>query len=289
MTPFLVVDIEATCWPGECHMPDMDIIEIGAVLVEDGQVAGELQSYIRPERNPILSDFCAELTGITQAQVDQAPGFPQVMVALADWLGRWPELDAWGSWGKYDLNHIWQQCRLFQVENPLERLAHHNFKAEFAKSRKIKQCGMMAALQIAGLELHGQHHSALDDARNIARLVCHQEGAQGYNREMEAILLDLCVEQCKRFDPDAWMSVQGVPMEAVALVAKFLAGTSWYGHQDALLAVAMKLNPQISMKDVFLNSIKTFRFPLYRFVPTLRQRLDESGARQSNKPLTEWR
>ena len=106
---------------------------------------------------------------------------------------------------------------------------------------------------------------------------------------MEAILLALCVEQCKQFDADAWLSVQGVPMEAVALVAKFLAGTSWYGHQKALLAVAMKLNPQISEKDTFQNSIKKFRFPLYRFAPALRQRLDQSGMRQSNRPLTEWR
>lgn len=288
MEPFLVVDIEATCWPGEFDLEASEIIEIGAVLVDHGQIAGGFQSCIRPARNPVLSEFCKELTGITQAQVDQAPSFPEVMEAFGAWFGRWPDLEAWGSWGKYDFRHIEQQCRQFQIENPLGPLAHHNLKAQFARERKIKQCGMVAALRIAGLELQGRHHSALDDARNIARLVC-QERAQGYNREMEAILLALCVEQCKQFDADAWLSVQGVPKEAVALVAKFLAGTSWYGHQDVLLAVAMKLNPQISEKDVFLNSIKKFRFPLYRFAPELRRRLDQSGMRQSNQPLTEWR
>jgi inhibitor of KinA sporulation pathway (predicted exonuclease) len=44
MSPVLVVDLESTCWPGEFHLETMDIIEIGAVLVEDGWVAGEFQS-----------------------------------------------------------------------------------------------------------------------------------------------------------------------------------------------------------------------------------------------------
>lgn len=288
MEPFLVVDIEATCWPGEFDLEISEIIEIGAVLVDHGQIVGGFQRCIRPKKNPLLSEFCKELTGIAQHQIDQAQSFPQVMASFGAWLTRWPDLNAWGSWGKYDLKHIEQQCRQFQVENPLERLTHHNLKAEFAKERNIKQCGMMAALRIAGLEPQGQHHRALDDARNIARLVC-QEGSQGYNREMETILLALCVEQCKQFDADAWLSVQGVPMEVVSLVAKFLAGTSWYGHQKDLIAVAMKLNPQISEKDAFQNSIKKFRFPLYRFAPELRRRLDQSGMRQSNRPLTEWR
>ena len=46
------------------------------------------------------------------------------------------------------------------------------FKGEtFAKRRKIKQVGMATALQIVGLELEGEHHRALADARNIARLL----------------------------------------------------------------------------------------------------------------------
>lgn len=44
-------------------------------------------------------------------------------------------------------------------------------KATFAKARKIKQVGMATALQIVGLELEGEHHRALSDARNIARLL----------------------------------------------------------------------------------------------------------------------
>jgi inhibitor of KinA sporulation pathway (predicted exonuclease) len=53
----------------------------------------------------------------------------------------------------------------------LARLPHQNLKASFAKARKIKQVGMSRALQIAGLELDGEHHRALSDALNIAKLL----------------------------------------------------------------------------------------------------------------------
>jgi inhibitor of KinA sporulation pathway (predicted exonuclease) len=53
----------------------------------------------------------------------------------------------------------------------LAGLAHQNLKAGFAKRRRIKQVGMATALRIAGLELEGEHHRALADAMNIARLL----------------------------------------------------------------------------------------------------------------------
>lgn len=44
------------------------------------------QSYCRPVINPKLSEFCKELTGITQEQVDQADTFPLVLERFETWL-----------------------------------------------------------------------------------------------------------------------------------------------------------------------------------------------------------
>jgi len=54
----------------------MEIIEIGAVMVEAQglTVIDEFQTFIKPVRYPILTEFCKSLTSITQEQVDQAPG-----------------------------------------------------------------------------------------------------------------------------------------------------------------------------------------------------------------------
>lgn len=45
-------------------------VEFPAVLldVHTGDVVDEFQQYVQPQHNPILSDFCKELTGISQVQ-----------------------------------------------------------------------------------------------------------------------------------------------------------------------------------------------------------------------------
>lgn len=39
----------------------------------------EFRSYVKPTVNSELSDFCVNLTGITQSMVDQSPTFVEVL------------------------------------------------------------------------------------------------------------------------------------------------------------------------------------------------------------------
>ena len=43
-------------------------VEFPAVLLDlcTGEIAAEFQQYVQPQENPRLSEFCRELTGITQ-------------------------------------------------------------------------------------------------------------------------------------------------------------------------------------------------------------------------------
>ena len=45
-------------------------VEFPAVLLNTstGEVESEFHSYVQPQERPTLSDFCTELTGITQVQ-----------------------------------------------------------------------------------------------------------------------------------------------------------------------------------------------------------------------------
>lgn len=65
-----------------------EIIEFPIVLINlpERRIVDTFQTYIKPSINPILSDFCTELTGITQAQVDNAPTFPEALQLVNDWL-----------------------------------------------------------------------------------------------------------------------------------------------------------------------------------------------------------
>lgn len=66
------------------------IIEIGAVKVIDGQIAGSFHSYVNPGRK--LEERIVELTGIRQEQVDEAPDIEDVFPQLEEFLEDLPLL-----------------------------------------------------------------------------------------------------------------------------------------------------------------------------------------------------
>jgi ERI1 exoribonuclease 2 len=62
----IVIDFESTCWKDKKGA--QEIIEFPAVLLdlESGEVVDEFQQYVQPQECPVLSDFCKDLTGISQ-------------------------------------------------------------------------------------------------------------------------------------------------------------------------------------------------------------------------------
>ncbi|HDR8951134.1 3'-5' exonuclease [Burkholderia vietnamiensis] len=168
----LVVDVEATCAENEPDF-DMEMIEVAAVWVgADGSILDRFQSFVRPIFNPQLEPFCTQLTGITQADVDAAPLFPEVADALRAFVARHLQAGSiWTSWGSYDRTQFTRDSARHDVSMPIA-LPHENAKSMFAKTQRIgKQVGMARACALAGLPLIGTHHRALDDALNVARLL----------------------------------------------------------------------------------------------------------------------
>jgi inhibitor of KinA sporulation pathway (predicted exonuclease) len=100
-------DVEATCWKKGVFSRKKETIEIGAVLLLlDRAQSGwpEFQTFVRPRRLPRLSSFCRELTGITQENVDAAPGFPEALRLFLEWAQPLERV-VLATWSRYDL---WQ-------------------------------------------------------------------------------------------------------------------------------------------------------------------------------------
>ncbi|BBD57519.1 exonuclease [Nostoc sp. HK-01] len=169
----LVLDLEATCCDqGTIKRYEMEIIEIGAVMVkaQDLTIIDEFQTFIKPVRYPILTDFCKSLTSITQTQVDQAPGYSEAIAILQKWLSHYPNA-VFGSWGDYDRNQFKQDSKFHNLPFPIA-YPHINLKQQFSESQSLsKRYGMAEALQLVNIELQGRHHRGIDDARNIAKLL----------------------------------------------------------------------------------------------------------------------
>ena len=174
MPHWLVIDLEATTDEGGWPVTEMEIIEIGATLVDrKGRELDAFQRFVRPLRRPLLTPFCRQLTRITQANIDAAQSLSEVWASFEHWLGQHhSRLEGWASWGDYDRKQLVQEWERLQLDSALSRVPHMNLKQRFAKSRRLERpLGLNGALQLAGMQFSGQQHRALEDARNTARLL----------------------------------------------------------------------------------------------------------------------
>lgn len=77
MKSYVVVDIETT----GAHPTKSDIIEIGAVYVEEGKVKAHFNQLVCPTQE--ISPYIISITGITNEMVAQAPPIEEVMPEFA--------------------------------------------------------------------------------------------------------------------------------------------------------------------------------------------------------------
>jgi len=167
---YIILDLEATCWEGHDKSRN-ETIEIGAVKINSNQeIESEFQKFIKPIRYPKLSEFCKNLTTITQEQVDNAEYYYEVIKEFKKWIGIPTEEYLLCSWGIYDRKQFESDDELNNLDSKWTR-RHISLKHQFGKIKKLRRAlGMKRALEHEGLELEGNHHRGIDDARNIAKI-----------------------------------------------------------------------------------------------------------------------
>ena len=128
----------------------------------------EFSRFVRPVINPTLTEFCTRLTGIRQCDVDAAPLWGEVNQSLIAWLSEY-QVDAWCSWGGYDLEQMMLQCQDWPFP---EGCMHFDAKKALSFSQKMKgRVGQKMAMTICDVPIVGEQHDALDDARNLNALL----------------------------------------------------------------------------------------------------------------------
>ncbi len=171
MMNYVIFDLEATCWQDSTPLQKMEMIEIGAVMLDGKsyQAVSDFEHFVKPSINPELSDFCINLTGIKQNKINTASDYKTVFGLFLDWIGEGSLKLC--SWGKFDND-------LFKIENkrinaafPKNFKGHINLKELYSKAFNAKpSIGLMEALHKRNMTFQGKHHRGIDDARNIARI-----------------------------------------------------------------------------------------------------------------------
>ena len=168
---FVIFDLEATCWNGHRPSEIQEIIEIGAVMVDNfGEVEKEFKQFVKPFVHPSLSYYCKELTGIRQEEINRARMFPEVLEDFKTWVGVQEDDYVLCSWGKFDKSMLLNDCHLHKLET--NWLEHHiNLKAQYKDIKKLKKkIGLKWAMDKEDLEFTGREHRAYDDAYNTAKI-----------------------------------------------------------------------------------------------------------------------
>lgn len=172
----LVIDVESTCWePPEVQPANeiSEIIEIGIAVVDtyDLKIVQNDSIIIRPQRSKI-SKFCTKLTTLTQEYVDQGTTFQAAMEILRknyDSQNR-----TFVSWGDYDRKMFERNCQDYGVKYPFGP-RHMNLKNSFAVLNAMtRELGLDKAIaDWTPLKMTGTHHRGIDDAKNIAEVLCY--------------------------------------------------------------------------------------------------------------------
>ncbi len=190
---YVVLDFEATCLKDGRPQPQ-EIIEFPSIIIDthSRQIISEFQRYIKPVHHPLLTDFCLELTGITQEQVNAGTSFASAVKDYQKWLaenGLVGDNFIIFTCGQWDLQTMYPaQCRLnrpnIKVTHPFKRWI--NIKLPFSKLYKVKRSGgMVKMMDYVGLTLQGRHHSGIDDCRNTGRLLLQMmEDGFEYNEKL---------------------------------------------------------------------------------------------------------
>ncbi len=187
--PLVVLDLEATAGQDEQgRQTNNCIIDLGAVYLDEKlQVAGAFQSLVKPTEP--VTPFITKLTGITQAMVDDQPGFAEVGPAFSRWVEglsgnlKKVRLAAWGNY--FDIPLLRRNYHEANLDFPFSGTALDVKTLAFLwlsqSGRRTDKVSLEFFAQQFGLKVEGSWHRALTDAQVTAgTLVAIWHDLQGF-------------------------------------------------------------------------------------------------------------
>ncbi|MGM5693702.1 bifunctional DnaQ family exonuclease/ATP-dependent helicase [Streptococcus suis] len=176
---YAVVDLEATGTG-----TDAKIIQIGIVLVENGEIIDSYATDINPYE--LLDDHIKNLTGITDQQLSQAPDFGQVASTIYDMIG---DAIFVAHNVKFDANLLAEALFFEGYELLTPRVDTVELSQLFFPTFEKYSLGNIAEHLELGLD---QAHTAISDAMATARLLIKiQEKIKSLPMSIVEKILDL--------------------------------------------------------------------------------------------------
>ena len=91
-------------------------------------------------------------------------------------------------------------------------------------------------------------------------------------------LARFCAAQRYAFDIRVWLSQRVFDTKVLAVAAKFLSMTSWYGHEDELTQICERLHAGVVTREWFDQEADAMGFDMGNFSATTRYRFAKISA-----------
>ena len=170
-----IIDLEYTAWDGSAargwreDWEWREIVQIGCAEVDAGQnfaVLDTIEIMVRPQRNPVLSDYFTALTGISQQAVDRdGVSYAEAVTSLCA-FGAADRMIFNGTDGEV----LRENCRFHELEMPWREETMFNFRPLLTKTLGYDSDQLVSSdlPGLAGITVEGREHSALHDCMAIA-------------------------------------------------------------------------------------------------------------------------
>ena len=145
-------------------------MDIGCVIVDPADAFAERTAYsalVKPERNPVLSDYFTKLTGITQRDLtERGLSLAAAVNGLAECFGDSIPI----VFNGYDGRIIHENCQMQGIDLPWDTARMRDFRPLLARTLGLLSSELTSSglPMLAGFDLPGRGHSALHDCRAIA-------------------------------------------------------------------------------------------------------------------------
>ncbi|OHA19910.1 MAG: hypothetical protein A2836_00100 [Candidatus Taylorbacteria bacterium RIFCSPHIGHO2_01_FULL_45_63] len=169
----ILFDLEYTSWEGSMARDwsgegeYREIVDIGAIRfnTKTGAEESRFQRFVKPKKNPKLSDYFIKLTRITQANVDRkGVSFEQALEEFREWSGNYP-IYSFGSDGKT----LKENCGLYGVAWPFQDGRFFDVREIFKNAGIVTENYMSSTIiEAFGQKSKHRGHTGLNDVRTIA-------------------------------------------------------------------------------------------------------------------------
>ncbi len=174
----VIFDLECTTWEGAAARgwsgpgEHREVVQVGAALVETENFSelGSCMYLVKPERNPLLSQYFIDLTHITQEEVDEKGVDFQTFLRMFSELCAEYQLYCFDSRVDgsrlFDRDVLIENCKLLGIGFPFAMEKFHNVNEIFHRhGYTVKQSG--AAPEAFGIEIPARPHNALNDVGGL--------------------------------------------------------------------------------------------------------------------------